>query len=78
MLCEHFLDAGFHVLKGLPVTARDEGVLVFTVWAERLVFVIIRIPVAGTDAFEQRGADTVTFDREGVIGVADINCVDLM
>ena len=67
---QHAPDAFLHSLKSLPVTARRHGVALLPV-----AFILLGIPGAAADAFNQFAADTIALDRQRMIRVCHIGIV---
>ena len=61
-----------HGLIGLPVAAGGKRITMFPV-----ILVFFRIPVTTAYALDQFRADTIAFNRQGMIGVLDVNIFDV-
>src|ERR1700733_10125018 len=69
---EDLTDTVFDELERLPVATGRESVMMFPVALDRF-----RFPVAEADALDQVGADLVAFDGQRIIGVGDVDLIDV-
>ncbi|WP_254305442.1 hypothetical protein [Sphingopyxis sp. BSNA05] len=71
LISKNSADAVFDFLKGLPVAARGERVLLLAIFGDG-----IGIPVALPDALNEVAADTIAFYRQRVISIGDECIID--
>ena len=69
---QDFPYAGFDCLKSFPVASRGQSIILLAVF-----FVRIGVPVPASDAINQNAAYLITLNRKRVVGVGDVDRIDV-